>query len=82
MPPRKSLRKDSPKNVFGKDIRRIRLAKKMTVKAVLAKLEIAGWSLAPSAWTLIEGAKRSLTDIELVAILKVLKAKFSDLEWK
>jgi len=38
------------------------------------------WKSRDGLWTLIESGQRSLTDIELVAILKVLKAKLSDLE--
>lgn len=52
----------------------------MRVKEVLAKLEIAGWSIAPSAWTLIERGDRTIADIELMAILKALRGKLSDLE--
>lgn len=80
MPTRSSVREGLPKNVFGPRIRALRLAQKMRVTTMLAKLEILGWSLAPSAWTLIERGDRTLTDYEIVMILRVLRLKLRDLE--
>jgi len=51
----------------------------MSAVALIAKLEINGWSLLPSSLSDLEAGRRSLTDVELMLLLKVLRADLSDL---
>ena len=67
------------RNLFGPRLKEIRLGRGMSAVALIAKLEINGWSLLPSSLSDLEAGRRSLTDVELMLLLKVLRADLSDL---
>lgn len=79
MPQRKARRLKGKLNVFGADIRRMRLEKGLRQNEVAVRLQLAGWDLGGDVLSLIESGQRGLTDIELVMILKVLEAGLADL---
>ncbi len=51
----------------------------MAATALMAKLEIHGWTLQPSSLSDLEAGRRSITDIELMLLLKVLRSDLTDL---
>lgn len=79
--PRKPVgRPSSKKNTFGPKLKVLRLAAGLTLRDVVAKLGVRGWEISETNLGHIEAQRRTLTDIELLALLKVLKARLSDLE--
>lgn len=68
------------KNIFGKKIREIRLARGISSTDVVARLEVRGWAISRETFSYIESGQRVLADAELVLILKVLGARLSDLD--
>jgi len=79
--PRKPVGKpSSKKNTFGPKLKALRLAQGLTLGEVVAKLGVRGWEITETNLGHIEAQRRSLTDTELLALLKVLKASLSDLE--
>jgi len=67
------------RNIFGPRLKELRLERGLAATALMAKLEIHGWTLLPSSLSDLEAGRRSITDIELMLILKVLKADLIDL---
>ena len=61
------------KNVVGKNIREIRLEKKLTQEELMAKLEVKGLHICSDSICRIEKGTRQITDFEIIAIAYVLK---------
>jgi hypothetical protein len=79
MPQRKARRMNGKLNVFGADIRRVRLGKGLRQNEVAVRLQLAGWDLGSDVLSLIESGQRGITDIELVMLLRALDANLADL---
>ena len=61
------------KNVVGKNIRKLRLEKKLTQEELMAKLEVKGLHISSDSICRIEKGTRQITDFEIIAIAYVLK---------
>lgn len=66
-------------NVFGADLRRVRLGRGLRQSEVAVRLQLAGWDLGSDVLSLIESGQRGITDIELVMLLRALDANLADL---
>ena len=66
-------------NVVGKNLRELRRKKKMTQQAFSNKLELLGVYVCRGSVSRIEYGVRTVTDIELLAMAKVLGVSISDL---
>lgn len=75
-----SRTEDGRLNLFGEQLRRLREAQGITQADVVRCLQLRGWDLDVVTFSTIELGKRSLTDIELMAILDVLGVRLRDLE--
>ena len=60
------------RNLVGARVTQARLAMGMKQVELLAKLQLAGVDLSVPALSLLEGQKRPVTDIELVALADIL----------
>ncbi|MBE2180286.1 MAG: helix-turn-helix domain-containing protein [Chthoniobacterales bacterium] len=79
--PRKPVGKETgKKNAFGPKLKALRRAKGLTQAQVAAKLGVQGWELSETNLGHIEAQRRTLTDLELLALLKVLRARLLILE--
>lgn len=67
-------------NVFGRKLREIRRAKKISSTDLVAKLQVRGWPISRETYSYIESGQRVLADAELLLILQALGARLSDLE--
>jgi len=81
VPGRKSGVRGTGKNTYGGELQALRLAKSMTVAALIAKLHRKGWEVGEDTITNIETGRRILSDSEMVLILLALGAKLEDLSW-
>jgi len=68
------------KNVFGPQLKKMRLERNLSATEVIAQLNVLGWDVANSSYSQLEAGDRILGDLELLLILKVLKADFRDLK--
>ena len=66
-------------NIVGKNIRQLRRKKRMTQQALSNKLELLGVYVCRGSVSRIEYGVRTVTDIELLAISKVLDVSISEL---
>ena len=66
-------------NIVGKNIGTIRRKKRMTQQALSGKLELLGVYVCRGSVSRIEYGVRTVTDIELLAIAKVLGVSINDL---
>jgi len=71
--------KTETKNIFGPQLKKLRLAKKMTATEVIAQLGVLGWDVGHSTYSSLEAGDRIIADTELALILKVLKAGLGEL---
>ena len=60
------------RNLIGARVTQARLAQGMKQVELLAKLQLAGVDMSIPALSLLEGQKRPVTDIELVALADIL----------
>ena len=60
------------RNLIGARVTQARLALGMKQVELLAKLQLAGVDLSVPTLSLLEGQKRPVTDIELVALADIL----------
>lgn len=67
-------------NVLGTELRRLREAEGLLQTELAVKLQKAGWDIEMATLNRIESGARTLTDVELVFILKVLGNRFGDLD--
>lgn len=66
-------------NIVGGNIRAIRRKKRMTQQALSNKLELLGVYVCRGSVSRIEYGVRTVTDIELFAIARVLEVSISEL---
>ena len=66
-------------NIVGKNIRTIRKKGRMTQQALSNKLELLGVYVCRGSVSRIEYGVRTVTDIELLAIARVLEVSVGDL---
>lgn len=78
MPPRSSIKLTENHNVLGSEIRRLRLEAGIKQREMVAKLQSAGWDLSFDTLCQIEQGNRTLTDVELFLILRLLKKQWED----
>lgn len=67
-------------NVFGPRVQKFRIERGWTQVQFLLRIQRAGWNIQPSILANIETAQRSLTDNELLFLLRILGKSLSDLE--
>lgn len=66
-------------NIVGKNIRAIRRKRRMTQQALSNRLELLGVYVCRGSVSRIEYGVRTVTDIELLAISKVLEVSINEL---
>ena len=66
-------------NLIGDNLRRIRAAKKMSQQAVSDQLELMAIYVCRGSISRIEDKQRTVTDIELYGLAKVLGVSITDL---
>ena len=66
-------------NVVGKNIRALRRKRRMTQQALSNRLELLGVYVCRGSVSRIEYGVRTVTDIEILAIAKVLEVSIGDL---
>ena len=66
-------------NVVGKNIRTLRRKRRMTQQALSNRLELLGVYVCRGSVSRIEYGVRTVTDIEILAIAKVLEVSIGDL---
>ena len=66
-------------NIVGVNIRTLRRKKRMTQQALSNKLELLGVYVCRGSVSRIEYGVRTVTDIELLAIAKVLEVSVAEL---
>lgn len=66
-------------NLIGHNVRKYRLQNKMSQQKLSNQLELLGVYVCRGSISRIEDKSRTVTDIELFAIAKVLNVKITDL---
>ena len=66
-------------NIVGANVRALRKRRKMSQQALSNKLELLGVYVCRGSVSRIEDGSRTVTDIELLAISKVLSVSINDL---
>ncbi len=66
-------------NLVGAKVEEIRKRKGMKQKDLLVKLQINGIDMNASGLSKLEGQKRLVTDVELVALSKILNVSIEEL---
>jgi transcriptional regulator with XRE-family HTH domain len=66
-------------NLIGQNVQKIRKAKRMSQQTLSNKLELLGVYVCRGSISRIEDCSRTVTDIELYAIAKVLDVSTEDL---
>ena len=66
-------------NIVGKNVRKFRIAKKMSQQKLSNSLELMGVYVCRGSVSRIEDKSRTVTDIELYALAKVLDVNINDL---
>lgn len=69
-------------NVLGPQLKRLRLAQRLSAAELVRRLQRAGWDVSQQVYCHLEGGNRLLTDREMLLILQVLGGDLSDLEMK
>ena len=69
---------DSPLNVIGPQVRKIRLCKGWTQNQLALKLQLFGWDTSRESVTRLEGQSRRVPDLELFVLAKILGVKADD----
>ena len=67
------------KNLIGNNLKKIRKAKKISQQELSNKLELLGVYVCRGSVSRIEDGSRTVTDIELLAIAKILGVSINDL---
>lgn len=75
----KNKASDGGNNIIGVALKRIRIARNLSQNGLAKLLQIEGLDIDKNAIQRIEARTRFVTDIEIVAICKTLKVKYSDL---
>lgn len=66
-------------NIVGENVRRYRKKNKMSLQALSNKIELLGVQVCRGSVSRIEDGSRTVTDIELLAISKVLGVQINEL---
>ena len=66
-------------NLIGEKVKRFRKKKRITQQAISNKLELLGVYVCRGSISRIEDCSRTVTDIELYAISRVLEVQIADL---
>ncbi len=66
-------------NIVGNNVRKFRIAKKMSQQKLSNSLELMGVYVCRGSVSRIEDKSRTVTDIELYALAKVLDVNINDL---
>lgn len=82
MPPRKTvIIPQRRRNVFGPALKKIRLEVGLTLAKVAVTAQLSQeWDLDETSLGHIEAGRRTVTDAELLFLLKIYKMRLSDLE--
>lgn len=82
MPPRKTiLLPQGKRNLFGPVLKKMRKSKGLTIAKVALKAQLSQkWDLDETSLGHLEAGRRTITDAELVFLLKMYGGKLSDLE--
>jgi len=67
------------KNIIGSHVRRARKASKITQKDLVAQLQLLGIKIDQAGLSKLENGNRPITDIEIIAIARILKLPVSRL---
>jgi len=67
-------------NQLGNELRNLREADRLLQTELAVKLQKAGWDIELATLNRIESGARTLTDVELMLILKVLGKRLRDLD--
>lgn len=70
---------DGNNNVCGKNVAVFRKEMKISQRELADRLQLVGLDIDKNAIQRIECGKRFVTDIEIIALSKVLEVKFEDL---
>lgn len=65
-------------NIIGPQVRRLRVERAWTQDVLAAKCNVAGWDLSRGTLAKIEAQVRCVTDAELFALAKILKAELPE----
>ena len=60
------------KNICGANIERIRREKGLKQLEIVAQLQVAGVDINPSSYSKLDGQRRMVSDIEVLAIAQIL----------
>jgi transcriptional regulator with XRE-family HTH domain len=71
--------KPSKQNLIGPQVRRHRMAARLSQEALSAKLQLAGWDLSRGGLSKIEAGLRRVNDAELWVLAKTLSCPLADL---
>ena len=66
-------------NIVGKNVRKFRIAKKMSQQKLSNSLELMGVYVCRGSVSRIEDKSRTVTDLELYALAKVLNVDINEL---
>jgi len=66
------------KNIVGPQVRRLRVAAKLSQAALAAACQRVGWDIDRNTIAKIEGQMRWVGDFELVYLTKALKCRLGD----
>ena len=66
-------------NVIGKNVEKLRKARKIKQKDFIAKLQLIGLDINPTSYSKLEGQVRAATDREVYAIAKVQEITMEEL---
>ena len=67
------------KNIIGSHIYKARKASKITQKDLVAQLQVLGIKIDQAGLSKLENGTRPITDIEIIAIARILKVPVSRL---
>ncbi len=71
--------KEGLNNICGQNITKLRKERKISQRALADKMQLVGIDIDKNAIQRIECGKRFVTDIEIVAFIKVFKVDYKDL---
>ena len=69
----------SSQNLVGPQVRRLRMAAKLSQEALATKLQVGGWDISRAGLSKIESRLRRVNDAEVYILAKVLGCALIDL---
>ena len=66
-------------NITGKNIKKIRISKKITQEQLCARMQVLGYQISRSDISKLENGKRFISDFEIVGFANALKVEILDL---